>query len=192
MNMNMRSPIKVLVTLAFLAIALTVTVMPAAAQLNSNTGVVTINANLPESLTVNLTNPTITITLAENTAVNNSTAPAAGTAIQTAWVLQPGRTAVKVFVYSTVANPLTNGTDTIPATSILISNTGQGGAYSALAAGTPFGTGLQIGASTAITGANKASSRTDTIFFQINTTFNPQLSAGLYTGTLNVQAQATP
>src|SRR5205807_1596584 len=173
--------------------ALTALPTPAVAQVNSNTGVVTINANLPESLTVNITSgPTITIPLTENTAVNNSTAPVGGTVIQTAWVLQPGRTAVKVFVYSAVANPLTNLTDTIPATSILISNTGQGGAYSALAAGTPFGTGLQIGASTAITGANKASSRTDTIFFQINTTFNPQLSAGLYTGTLNVQAQATP
>ena len=188
----MRNSIKALVTLAFLAIALAVATTPAAAQLNSNTGTITINANLPESLTVSLTNPTITIPLTANTAVNNSTAPAAGTAILTQWVLQPGRTAVKLFVYSAVASPLTNGTDTIPATSILISNTGQGGAYSALAAGTPFGTGLQIGAATAITGTNKNSSRTDTIFFQISTTFNPQLSAGLYTGTLNVQAQATP
>jgi hypothetical protein len=188
----MRSSIKVLGTVVLLALAMTMLTMPAAAQLNSNTGTITINANLPESLTVNLTNPTITIPLTANTAVNNSTAPAAGTAIQTAWVLTPGRTTVKVFVYSTVANPLSNGTDTIPATSILISNTGQGGAYSALAAGTPFGTGLQIGGTSTITGANRASSRTDTIFFQINTTFNPQLSAGLYTGTLNVQAQATP
>ena len=188
----MRNSIKALVTLAFLAIALAVATTPAVAQLNSNTGTITINANVPESLTVNLTNPTITIPLTANTAVNNSTAPAAGTSIQTAWVLQPGRTAVKVFVYSAVASPLSNGTDTIPATSILISNTGQGGAYSALAAGTPFGTGLQIGASINITGANKNSSRTDTVFFQIDTTFNPQLSAGLYTGTLNVQAQATP
>src|SRR5438477_3032068 len=188
----MRNSIKALVTLAFLAIALAVATTPAAAQLNSNTGTITINANLPESLTVSLTNPTITIPLTANTAVNNSTAPAAGTAILTQWVLQPGRTAVKVFVYSAVASPLSNGTDTIPATSILISNTGQGGAYSALAAGTPFGTGLQIGAATAITGTNKNSSRTDTIFFQISTTFNPQLSAGTYTGTLNVQAQATP
>ena len=188
----MRSSIKVLMTLAFLAIALAVATTPAAAQLNSNTGTITINANLPESLTVSLTNPTITIPLTANTAVNNSTAPALGTDIATAWVLKPGRTAVKVFVYSTVASPLSNGTDTIPATSILISNTGQGGAYSALAAGTPFGTGLQIGAATAITGTNKNSSRTDTIFFQISTTFNPQLSAGTYTGTLNVQAQATP
>src|SRR5436309_2343696 len=163
----MRSSIKVLMTLAFLAIALAVTTTPAAAQVNSNTGTVTINANLQETLTVNLTNSTITIPLTENTSVNNSTLPAAGTNIATAWVLQPGRTAVKVFVYSTVANPLSNGTDSIPATSILISSTGQGGAYSALAAGTPFGTGLQIGASINITGANKNSSRTDTVFFQI-------------------------
>src|SRR5258708_9439355 len=190
----MKNTTKFAGVLTMLAMALAMATVSASAQLNSNAGTVTINANLPESLTVSLTNPTVTIPLTSNTAVNNSTAPAAGTAIQTAWVLQPGRTSVKVFVYAAVANPLANtlATDTIPATSILISNTGQGGAYSALPAGTPFGTGLQIGASTAITGANKSSSRSDTIFFQINTTFNPQLSAGLYTGTLNVQAQATP
>src|SRR5205814_4487806 len=62
--------------------------LAAAQAVNSNTGTVTIIANLPESLTVNLTNPTITIPLTENTAVNNSTLPAAGTSIQTAWVLQ--------------------------------------------------------------------------------------------------------
>jgi hypothetical protein len=188
----MTNKLKSALGLMLLAIALAVSTTPAAAQLNSNTGTITINANLPEALTVNLTNPTITIPLSPNTAANNSTAPVAGTAIQTAWVLLPTRTTVKVFVYSTVANPLSNGTDTIPATSIKVSHTGQGGTYSALAAGTPFGTGLQIGATTTITIANLASSRTDTIFFQIDTTFNPQLSAGLYTGTLNVQAQALP
>lgn len=188
----MRRSMKVLGTLTLLTMALALATTSAAAQLNSNIGTVTINANLPEALTVNLTNPTITIPLTENTAANTQTAPAAGTNITTAWVLQPGRTAVKVFVYSATANPLTNGTDTIPATSIKISNTGIGGTYNALAAGTPFGTGLQIGATTNITGANKASSRTDTVFFEIDTTFNPQLSAGTYTGTLNVQAQATP
>lgn len=180
-------------TFVLLAIALAFVAMPAAAQINSNTGTVTINANLPEALTVNLTNATVTIPLTPNTAANQSTAPAAGTSITTAWVLQPGRTAVKVYVYAVdPVNTLSNGTDKIPATSISISNTGQGGTYNALAAGTPFGTGLQIGAATTITGTNKASSRTDTVFFQIDTTFNPQLSAGLYTGTLNVQAQATP
>ena len=181
---------KYLLTLAVLALALATT--PALAQLNSNTGTVTINANLPESLTVALTNPTITSPLTENTANNTQTAPVAGTNITTTWVLQPGRTAMKVFVYSATANPLTNGTDTIPATSIKISNTGIGGTYNALAAGTPFGTGLQIGATTSITGTNRSSNRTDTVFFAIDTTFNPQLSAGTYSGTLNVQAQATP
>jgi len=188
----MKISIKILGTIALLVVALAVAVTPAVAQFNSNTGIVTINANLPEALTVNLTNSTITIPLLPNTAANQSTAPAAGTAIQTAWVLTPGRTTVKVFVYSAVANPLSNGTDTIPATKISISNTGQAGAYNPLATGAgPFGNaGLQIGATTNITGANRASSRTDTIFFQIDTTFNAQLSAGLYTGTLSVQAQA--
>jgi hypothetical protein len=188
----MRFSTKILATTALAIIAVALATTPAAAQLNSNTGTVTINANLPEALTVNVTNTTITIPLTENTAANQQTAPAAGSNITTAWVLNPGRTTVKVFVYSATANPLTNGTDTIPATSIKISNTGINGTYNALAAGTPFGTGLQIGATINITGANRSSSRTDTVFFEIDTTFNAQLSAGTYTGTLNVQAQATP
>lgn len=188
----MRIPIKVFAATILLVMAIAVATTPAYAQLNSNTGTVTINANLAEALTVNLTNTTITIPLTENTANNTQTAPVAGSNITTAWVLNPGRTTVKVFVYSATANPLTNGTDTIPATSIKISNTGIAGTYNALAAGTPFGTGLQIGATINITGANRASSRTDTVFFAIDTTFNAQLSAGTYSGTLNVQAQATP
>ncbi len=179
-------------TLVFLTIVLAVVTVPAAAQLSSNTGTVTINANLPEALTVNLANTTVTIPLTQNTAINQSSSPAAGTSITTAWVLSPARTAVKVFVYAATANPLSNGTDTIPATAISVSNNGQGGTYNALAAGTPFGTGLQIGGATNVTGANRNANRTDTIFFQIDTTFNPQLSTGTYTGTLNVQAQATP
>ncbi len=100
--------------LTMFALALAIATVSASAQFNSNTGTVTINATLPESLTVSLTNPTVTIPLTANTAVNNSTAPVAGTSITTAWVLQPGRTAVKVFVYSTVANPLGNGTYRTP------------------------------------------------------------------------------
>ena len=178
--------------LSLLVSILLLGVTVASAQLNSNTGTVTINANLPESLTVNLTNTTITIPLTENTAANTQTSPAAGSNITTTWVMNPGRTAIKVFVYSSTANPLTNGTDTVPATSIKISNNGIAGTYTAMAAGTPFGTGTQIGATITINGANRSSSRTDTVFFEIDTTFNAQLSAGTYTGTLNVQAQATP
>jgi hypothetical protein len=52
-------------------------------------------------------------------------------------------------------------------------------------------TGVQIG-SVAINGANKASSTTTTLTWNINTTGIPQLPANTYTGTVNIQAQATP
>src|SRR5947209_7597533 len=99
-DMNMKGSIKVLATFALLAMVLTVAVAPAAAQLNSNIQPITINANLPEALTVNIAagGNTITIPLAPNTAANQSTAPAGGTVITTAWVLGPTRTAVKLFV----------------------------------------------------------------------------------------------
>ncbi|HEV3039109.1 MAG TPA: hypothetical protein VHA33_15120 [Candidatus Angelobacter sp.] len=188
----MRSSIKVLTTLTLLTMALALATTPAMAQLNSNIGTVTINANLPEALTVNVANGTVTIPLTENTAANQSTAPAGGTQVTTAYVMGPARTNIKVWIYSTTANPLSNGTDTIPATKISVSTTGQAGAYSPLAAATgPFGVaGLQEGATIALGAGARAGSRTDTLFFQIDTTFNAQLSAGLYTGTLNVEAQA--
>jgi hypothetical protein len=50
---------------------------------------------------------------------------------------------------------------------------------------------VQIG-SVAITGANKNSSTTTTLTWNIDTTGTPQLPAGTYTGTVNIQAQATP
>ena len=187
----MRFSTKALATTALAIIAVALATTPAAAQ-NSNVGTVNINANLPEAITVNLTNNTnVTISLASNTATNTQTSPAIG--VTTAWVLNPGRTAVKVFIDSTQANPLTNTTDTIPATSIKISNA-LAGPYTALTAGgAPFGVaGAQIGGSTTITGTNRSGSRTDNVFIAIDTTFNAQLSAGTYSGSLNVQAQATP
>jgi len=190
----MRRSIKVLGILALLTMALALATTPAMAQLNSNIGTVTINANLPEALTLNIAagTGTVTIPLTENTAANQSTAPAGGTQVTTAYVMGPTRTNIKVWIYATTANPLSNGTDTIPATKISVSTTGQAGAYSPLVTGTgPFGVaGLQEGATIALGAGARAGNRTDTLFFQIDTTFNAQLSAGNYTGTLNVEAQA--
>jgi hypothetical protein len=47
---------------------------------------------------------------------------------------------------------------------------------------------------TAITGANKSGTVTDTMAFNIDLSGGtlPQLPASTYTGTLNIQAQATP
>jgi hypothetical protein len=53
---------------------------------------------------------------------------------------------------------------------------------------------LQLGAATAITAANRVSNRSDNLAFQIDLSGGtlPTLPVGLYTGTLNIAAQATP
>jgi len=193
---------KVLMIVGGLALASAIS--PAAkAQINSNTGTVTLNATLPESLTVNVTSgAVVNFTLAANTAAN---AGSTTSTIQTAWVLQPGRT--KVTVWAWVANgaaALTDGAgDNIPASAVTAVAAGSGSAGGALntvasgGANVPAfvspaaATGVQIG-NVAINGANKAGSTTTTLTWNINTTGVPQLPAATYTGTVNIQAQATP
>jgi len=168
-----------------------------AAQINSNIGSVTLNANLNESLTVTINSgSTVNFNLAPNTAVN---AGSATTGVTTAWVLKPGRTQVAVWAYFSSATQAlvhqTGGNTTdIPAAAVKI-QVGGSGPFSALTNVSPFNalaSGLQIGPAVAITGANKNSSRTDTLAYQIDTTVIPQLQADSYVGTLNIQAQATP
>src|SRR6266849_1089355 len=170
---------------------------PANAQINSNTGTVTLNATLSESLTVTVNSgSTVNFTLAPNTAVN---AGSATTGVTTAWVLKPGRTSVALWAYFTSAtaslvHQTAGNTVDIPSSAVKIQG-GGAGAFNALTAVSPFtaaASGLQIGSSIAITGANKNSSRADTLAYQIDTTVVPQLPADTYVGTLNIQAQATP
>src|SRR2546429_4063040 len=72
-------------------------VPPASAQINSNTGTVTLNAALSESLTVTVNSgSTVNFTLAPNTAAN---AGSTTTGVTTAWTLKPGRTAVALWAY---------------------------------------------------------------------------------------------
>jgi len=163
---------------------------------NSNIGTVTINATLTESLTVTINSgAAVTIPLLPNTAVNGT---ATTTGLTTAWTLKPGRTSVAVWAYFTSAavallhQTATNPTD-IPSSAVKVSY--NAGAFNALTVVSPFNaaaSGLQIGPSIAITGANKNSSRTDTLGYQIDTTVVPQLQADTYIGTLNIEAQATP
>jgi hypothetical protein len=175
----------------------------AMAQLNSNAGTVTLNATLPEALTVLVTGgAVVNFTLAANTAANPGSTTST---IQTAWVLGPGRT--KVTVWAWVANgvaALTDGAgDNIPASAVTATAAGSGSAGGALntsasgGAGVPAfitpaaATGVQIG-NVAITNANRASLTTTTLTWNINTSGVPQLPAATYTGTVNIQAQATP
>ena len=198
----MRNFRKMLILVA--GMALTAAISPAAkAQINSNVGIVTLNATLTESLTLNVTSgATVNFTLAPNTAANPGTTPST---VQTSWVLKPGRTQVTVWAW--VANgaaALTDGGgNNIPASAVSAAAAGSGSAGGALntvasgGAGVPAfiapaaATGVQIG-QVGITGANKVGSTTTTLTWNINTAGVPQLPAATYTGTVNIQAQATP
>ena len=180
------------------------TVPPAArAQINSNVGTVLLTASVTESLSVKMTGGTIVnFTLASNTAAN---AGSTTSTVQTAWTLKPGRTQVTLWAWvpnGTAA--LTDGAgDNIPASAVSAAAAGSGSAGGALnsvasgGAGVPSfvtpaaATGVQIG-QVRITGVNKSGTTTTTLTWNINTTGVPQLPAAAYTGTVNIQAQATP
>jgi len=184
---------------AFLRIAAVVLAVAASASLasaqalNSGAQPITLNATLAESLTVGLSASSVNFTLAAGSAIN---AGSTGITATTAWVLKPGRTAVTVDAYiGSAAAALTDGAgNNIPSSAFDIAD--NGGASTALTNTVAFGAanaGLRL-ANVAITGANKNASRTDAMAFNINLSGGtlPQLPAATYTGTLNIQAQATP
>ena len=176
---------------------------PANAQINSSLGTVVLNATVTESLSVTVTGgATVNFTLAANTAAN---AGSTTSTIQTAWVVRPGRTRISLWAWvPNGAAALTDGAgDNIPASAVTAAAAGFGSAGGALntvasgGAGVPAfitpaaAAGVQIG-QIHVTGANRASNATTTLTWNIDTTVVPQLPAATYTGTVNIQAQATP
>ena len=174
---------------ALIVMVITAVSSLASAQLNSTAQAITLNATMPESLTVNLSANTVNFTLAQNTAAN---AGSTNVVAMTSWVLGAGRTAVGVYAYfANSASALSAGGNNIPSSAFSISD--NSGAANALTNTVAFGganAGLQL-ANVAITGANQVGNRTDDMAFNINTV-GLTLPAALYTGTLNIQAQATP
>ena len=169
------------------------TSLGAAQVLNSGAQPIALNATLAESLTLTLSANTVNFTLAAGSATNAGSANITAT---TTWVLKPGRTNVTVDAYFANAGAaLTDGAgDNIPSSAFFIAD--NGGASAALVNTVAFGAangGLRL-ANVGITGANKNFTRTDQMAFNINLTGGalPQLPAAIYTGTLNIQAQATP
>lgn len=167
-----------------------------AQAINSNIGNVTINATLTESITVTINSgAAVTIPILPNTAVNGT---ATTTGVTTAWTLKPGRTSLTVWAYfssatAALVHQTAGNTTDIPSSGVQISY--NSGAFNALTVVSPFNaaaSGLQIGPSIGITGANKHGNRTDTLGYNIDTTVVPQLQADTYVGTLNIEAQATP
>lgn len=179
------------VRIAAILLAMALGSTMASAQLNSGAQTIALNAKLTESLTLTLSANAVNFTLAAGSAANAGSTNVTAT---TAWVLQPGRTAVGVYAYfASSAAALTDGAgDNIPSADFYIAD--NGGASTALTSTVAFGAanaGVQL-ANVPITGANKTASRTDTMAFNINLSTLAQLPANTYTGTLNIQAQATP
>jgi len=180
--------------IATIALGLAVATSIASAQaINSGAQTIALNATLAESLTLSLSANAVNFTLAAGSAANAGSTNITAT---TAWVLKPGRTAVGVYAYfASAAAALTDGAgDNIPSSAFFIAD--NAGASTALTSTVAFGAanaGLQV-ANVAITAANRNSNRTDVMAFNINLTGGtlPQLPAATYTGTLNIQAQATP
>ncbi len=179
-----------------LALGLLAVSGPAAScQLNSRTASVAITATLAESLTVAATPGAVTFNLVSGGKATGS----APITITTTWAMTRGRSTVTLTGYfSSSAAALTSGGTSpanIPTSDVFAEvTTGTPTTWTAFTQ-SPRRNGLGVsGASLVlftqtIAAANRSSSRTDDLSLQINLSSNPQLPAGQYTGTLNLQAQ---
>ena len=174
------------------AVALIAIVLAAGAHaqvLNSGASTITLNAVLNDSITVSLSANAVNFTLTQGSGSNPGST---GVTATTSWLLRPNVGSLKLYAFfasSTAA--LTDGAgNNIPSADFQISN--NAGPFNALTNTVPFGganAGLQL-SSTPILGNNRTGTRTDNMNFNINLVPLPNLPAGIYTGTLTIQAQA--
>jgi hypothetical protein len=162
--------------------------LSAAQVMNSGAATIALNANLSESVSLNLSANAVNFTLAAGSANNPGSTSITAT---TTWTLKPSRGNLNVYAFFTnSAAALTDGAgNNIPSSDFQISD--NGGAFTALTNTVPFGganAGLQI-ATVKIIGNNKQGTRTDTMNFNINLAPLPNLPAGTYTGTVTIQVQ---
>jgi len=168
-------------------------------QLNSNTATVTLQATLGESLTVTAA-PTSGTNVTFALVSGGTATGSAPVAMTTSWVMKSSRASVTMTGYFTSATQALAGTGSSPSyipTSEILGQVTTGAPTSFTAFTQTPGTGAlgTAGASLvlftqAISGTNRASSRSDNLNLEINLTSQPQLPADTYTGTLNLQAQA--
>ena len=176
-----------------LGFAAILTAHTASAQLNSNTATVALNASLLERLTISATPATVNFTL-NSGGVATGSAPVA---ITTSWLLLPTRANVNLYAwFAAPGSALSDGAttpDNIPSSEVLGQvTTGTPTSFTPFTQTNTLGTasgGLKL-FTQALSATNRASSRTDNLNLEIDLTAQPQLPAGAYTGTLNLQAQA--
>lgn len=157
--------------------------------LNSAAQPIALNAVLKDSVTLTLSANAVNFTLTAGSAANPGSTSITAT---TNWTLKPSVGSLKVYAFfSNSAQALTDGGgNNIASADFQISD--NGGAFAALTNTVPFGganAGLQL-SSTKIIGTNKTGTHNDVMNFNINLAPLPNLPAGVYTGTLTIQAQA--
>ena len=178
--------------------------MASASVLNSGAQSVSLTANASESLTVTLTGSTAVNWPAINPGSDSTDVAnqAGAVPVQVAWRLANSRTSVKVYGYFTdAAAAMAGPTANIPSSAVMIKG-GDLGSYTAVSGNPPAG-GLSGAAATGgtlllrsvnITSANRNSNDTKTYNFALDLSGGtlPQLPSETYSGTLYIEAQATP
>ena len=194
--MKKRTGISALTAMCVLGLAS----MASAAALPSNQTSVSLTANAPESLTVALTGTSVAFG-AVNPGSTNATVDTVQ--VTTSWKLKAGHNAVNVYAYfADGTKAMVNATDSvnnpnIPSSAVKISGgslAGWNAVTSASANAAGFGgaaAGLTL-STTSIDATNRNASINPTYNFQLDLTALPQLPADSYSGTLYIQAQATP
>jgi hypothetical protein len=177
---------------------LTLTLIAAVASMsfaatNSNTATVSLTATVGSSITLSVTSPIDFATVTPGNAANAATSAAT---LTSSWNLAPSHTALKFYAYFSSANAMTDGAGSnIPYASFEIKGGDLGATLTPVNQTGPFSAGNSslLFKTVAISGANKVTTGdSTTLNFNLNLTSQPTLAAGAYTGTLNIQAQATP
>lgn len=163
--------------------------LPIQAQVLSNVGNVTINAVVPQSLTVSVAPGIVAATVTPGAAATATPT----VVVTTSWNLNPGLTGtVELFGYFDVpVQALSDGSGSnIPSSAVLASfNSGAFAAFTQTNVVGPAG-GSLLFFTESITGLNKIKTRNDSMDLQIDLTAFPSQPAADYTGTLHLQARA--
>ena len=176
--------------MAALLLATAMFTAPAGAQVrNSGASPIALNAVLSDSISLRLSGNAVNFTLVGGSPTNPGST---GITATTTWILRPSVNSLKLYAFfSSSTAALSDGAGhNIPSTDFQIS--ANGGAFTPLTNTVAFGganAGLQV-SSVPIRGNNKTGTNSDVMAFNINLAPLPNLPAGVYTGTLTIQAQA--
>ena len=183
-------PIRSLTVIASMLFLLSI----AAVSQKSSTATVQLRATVETSLTIALSNGTVTW----NTAHNNSLRPgqpsnpaSSGITVTTTWLLGPHISSVRLYGYFQGLNALSSfAGNSIPASNFQIStNAGPMRPVNDRIPG--YGTSALELQRQPITDTNRNGEMTSSLTFNIDLTNQPQLPADRYTGSLILQAEAT-